>query len=112
MTLAGRRYQIVVAPVAVDDMTAIWAYVAESDSPRRADELLARLETAVRGLATFAKRGNVPPDLRRAAKREYREVHVAPYRVVYGLSGTTVRVIAVVDARRDVALALAERLAR
>lgn len=112
MTLAGRRYEIVVAPVAVADMTAIWAFVTENDSARRADELLARLETAIRGLATFAKRGNVPPELRRSSGREYREVHVTPYRVVYRLAGATVRVIAVVDARRDVAAFLAGRLSR
>jgi plasmid stabilization system protein ParE len=78
MTLAGRRYGIVVAPVAVADMTAIWSCLAESEPPRRADDLLARLETAIGGLKTFAKRGNVPPELRRSGGREYREIHVAP----------------------------------
>lgn len=111
MTLAGRRYGIVVAPVAVTDMTATWTYITENDSARRADDLLARLETAIRGLETFAKRGNVPPELSRSGGREYREVHVAPYRVIYRLAGTTARVVAVVDARRNVAEFLAQRLA-
>ncbi|MCM0022213.1 MAG: type II toxin-antitoxin system RelE/ParE family toxin [Tagaea sp.] len=112
MTLVGRRYEIVVAPAAVADMSAIWAYVAENDSPRRADDLLVRIETAIRGLATFAARGNVPPELRGAGRLDMREIHVAPFRIVYGLAGERARVVAVVDARRNVAAFLAERLAR
>jgi toxin ParE1/3/4 len=112
MNPAGRRYRIAVSPSAVADMSAIWTYLTASDSPMRADGILARIETAIRGLATFAARGNAPPELRGIGRRDVREVHVAPYRIVYRLIGANVDIVAVVDARRDVTAFLAERLAR
>jgi toxin ParE1/3/4 len=106
------KYAVEFALDAEGDLAALDAYVTAQDGPARADAMLARIAEAAARLETFPERGNVPPELAASGSREFLEIHAKPYRIVYTIDGGRAIVLAVLDARRDVAHALAERLSR
>lgn len=97
---------------AEDDLFDLHCFVAATDSPARADELLDRLEGTVGGLVRLPRRGHVPPELDRIGVMEFREIRFKPYRIIYEIVGTKVLVHAILDGRRDLQDLLARRLLR
>jgi addiction module RelE/StbE family toxin len=93
------------------DLEAIVAYVADR-SPQAALSTLDRLEAKAKTLSTLAERGRVVPELARLHIREYRDLVVAPYRLVYRVDGPRVLVLGVLDARRSLEDILLDRLIR
>lgn len=93
------------------DLEGIVAYLADR-SPQAALATLDRLEARAKSLTTLADRGRVVPELRRLHIRQYRELLVPPYRVIYRVSGALVWVLVLVDARRNLEDVLLDRLIR
>jgi toxin ParE1/3/4 len=54
----------------------------------------------------------VVPELQRLQMREYRELNIAPYRLIDRISGHLVLVLGVFDSRRNLEDILLERLGR
>ena len=82
--------------LALSDLVALRDYIF-ADDPKAADAFVAKLREAVERLADFPESGRVVPE-RRA--QGYREVIVAPYRVVYSVVGGDVRILRVWHGRR------------
>lgn len=97
---------------AEEDLFDLCRYVAEQDSPGAAERLLDRLETACRSLAELPERGHLPPELDRIGVPAYREIDLAPYRIIYRIASRAVFVHAILDGRRDLADLLHRRLLR
>lgn len=97
---------------AEQDLVDIHFYVASHDGASQADAILDRLETTIRSLASLPNRGNVPPELERVGFGACRELHEPPYRIIYQVSGNEVRVLFILDARRNVRDILEKRLLR
>jgi len=93
------------------DLEAIVAFLADR-SPQAALSTLDRLEARAKTLTTMAERGRVVPELARLHVREYRELVVPPYRVVYRVDGPRVVVLACLDGRRSLEDILLDRLIR
>jgi toxin ParE1/3/4 len=104
-----RRRKVRWARSARRDLEAIVAYLSDR-SPAAALATLDRLKTRAESLATYAERGRVVPELARLHVRQYRELVSAPYRMIYRISGATVLMLVVVDARRSLEDLLLERL--
>ena len=100
--------RVVWARVAASDLEEIASYLA-IDSPSAAEKFLDRLEEKAGTLETYPERGRLVPELVRFHIRSYREIIVAPYRLVYRIEGKVVNVIAVFDGRRDLSEVLLER---
>lgn len=81
-------------------------------SPRRAAAILAKLEAKARSLETLPDRGCVVPELSRLGIDRWRELIVAPWRIVYRRMGRAVRIYAVLDGRRNLEDLLVERVLR
>ena len=97
-------------PQARDDLESIADYIA-TDSYERAIEIVARLNTKAQTLVELTERGRVVPEMLELGKRDYRELVVSPWRLIYRLEGTDrVTVCAVLDARRDLGQLLLDRL--
>lgn len=94
------------------DILEIYRYVRNTDSKRKADELLAKLEAACESLDVALERGHNPPELRPVGVVEYREIHYKPYRIIYRTVGKHVYVHCVIDGRRELQQLLEERLLR
>lgn len=93
------------------DLEDIVASIAE-ESPTRAVEVLDRLEHRAERLSTLGTRGRIVPELREIGVDRYRELIEAPWRIVYRAEAEQTIVLAVLDARRDLADTLLARLVR
>jgi plasmid stabilization system protein ParE len=93
------------------DLDVIVAYLGDL-SPKAALDALARIRQAAKSLTTMAERGRVVPELARVCVHEYRELVIAPYRLIYRVRERDVIVVALFDARRSLEDVLLERLIR
>jgi toxin ParE1/3/4 len=106
-----RRRKALWARSARRDLESTVAYLA-SRSPQAALATLDRLQNRAKSLAGLVERGRVVPELARLHVREYRELIVPPYRLIYRARVKDVLVLAVLDARRSLEDVLLDRLIR
>ncbi len=83
--------------LALADLVAIREYIA-TDNPTAADAMVTAVRDAVERLADFPQSGRIVPERR---VQGYREVIVAPYRIVYTVVGGDVRILRVWHGRRS-----------
>lgn len=105
------RFRVQWAETARADLQSIVEYIAEDDI-HAARSVLAKLEQTAQALTTMPLRGRVVPELDAFGIHVYRELVVPPWRIVYRISAKTVRVLAVVDSRRNLEDLLLERFMR
>ena len=103
-------YDVVLTEGAVRDLEEIYNYIAEHDSPEKAEATLRRIERAIVNLHTLPERGTQPRELVALGIREYRETFFKPYRAIYRIVEGRVIVLVVADGRRDMQSRLARRL--
>jgi toxin ParE1/3/4 len=92
------------------DLETLHDYVKDNRSAEQADALLDRLLAAIETLETLPLRGSVPKELDVLGIREFRQILVAPYRLIYRVHGQTVFVMVIADGRRDMQALLERRL--
>jgi toxin ParE1/3/4 len=97
---------------AKQDLLHLHGYVATGDSIEKADKLIDDLQRTGERLKTMPERGRVPPELERIGIREFREIIIKPYRIIYAIVKSTVFVYCILDGRRDLQALLEERLLR
>jgi toxin ParE1/3/4 len=105
------RRRVVWAQVARRDLHALVDYLAQR-SPRAAPGVLDRIEAPAGRLVTPSARGRVVPELARLHIRDYRELVVPPYRILYRRAGHHVFVLGVFDSRRSLEDVLLDRIVR
>ena len=103
-------YEVLLTAGAERDLEEIYIYIAEFDSPARAEHVLDRLVEVVRGLGSFPQRGSHPRELLALGIREYRQAFFKPYRLIYRVIDRQVLVYVIADGRRNMQSLLARRL--
>ena len=106
------KYSVLTTDAADSDLLEIHLYVELNDSPKRADELLDRIEERIKNLTNMPEKGHHPPELSNIGVLDYREIHFKPYRFIYSFEGRKVIVHCVLDGRRDMQTLLQQRLIR
>jgi len=104
------RLEVVLTQDAERDLEDLYRYVAEFDSPTKADYVLDRLLEVAEKLASSPERGSIPNELRALGTREYRQVFFKPYRVIYRTLADRVLTFVIADGRREMQSLLARRL--
>lgn len=107
--MSRRVYRVEWAEVARRDLLGIVAYLAVRN-PDAAVSTLDRLERRAAALGKTPRRGRVVPELERLQLREYRELVVSPYRLIYRVADPRVLVLGVLDSRRNLEDVLLDRL--
>jgi toxin ParE1/3/4 len=102
--------EVLLTAGAEQDIEDIHDYIAESDSPAKADYVLTRLLEAADHLASFPDRGSHPKELQALGIREYRQTFSKPYRLIYRVIGKQVFIYVIADGRRDMQSLLTRRL--
>lgn len=97
---------------AARDLEDIYAYIQSHDIPGKADAVLDDLEQAVNSLSELPQRGTYPKELLPLGIREYREIYVHAYRIIYRVVDATVYILLIADGRRDMQDLLQRRLLR
>lgn len=95
---------------ALADLLAINDYYLLEVSDKVAAKIIDALELAVNSLADLNERGTVPKELLVLGIRQYRQLIVKPYRIIYQSMSDQVVVHAVLDGRRDIQTLLTQRL--
>ena len=91
------------------DLTDIIEYIA-GDSPSRAHQVFKEIKRKASRLYTFPDRGRIVPELQDQGITQYRELIVAPWRIIYRISERNVYVLSVLDSRRNIEDILLKRL--
>ncbi len=92
------------------DLQELYDFVAAQDSVAQAERLLDRIEALVTDRATSPDRGAHPQKLSALGIRDYRQVFLKPYRVIYRCLGPKIIIYLVVDGCRDMTTLLTRRL--
>jgi len=71
--------------------------------------ILQNIKQKVSALYTMPDRGRIVPELKAQGIHTYRELIIAPWRIIYRISDTTVFVLSVIDSRRNVEDILLDR---
>ncbi len=92
------------------DLASIYDHLAQATSERAAEHLLDRLLHLGDGLRDMPERGNHPPELLALGIREFRQLTLKPYRLIYRMLDDDVIIVLIADGRRDMQTLLAQRL--
>ncbi len=103
-------YQVYLTDDAAHDLEDLYDYVASHDAPEKADYVLDKIEEVFSSLADNPERGAYPNELIAVGIREFREIHLKPYRIIYRMSSQYVYVMVIADGRRDMQSLLQRRL--
>ena len=103
-----RNYIVRWTATAERDLNSIIGFIAE-DSIEEALRILDKMRNKAAILNILPERGRIVPELREQGIILYREIILAPWRVIYRIVGQTVYVLAVLDARRNLEDILLDR---
>jgi len=97
------------AGIAEEDLKNIILYIAE-DNPTNARYIFEKIKETASSLTCFPERGRIVPELQDQGIFLYRELVLAPWRIVYRISDKKVYVLSVIDSRQNVEDILLKRL--
>lgn len=104
-----KDFKVIWADAAVQDLEKIIAYIAK-DSPANATKILSRIKNTASDLYHSPYRGRFVPELQNQGILIYRELVIAPWRVMYRVSENNVLVLSVLDSRQNIEDVLLKRL--
>ena len=102
-------YAVLWTAVAESDLREIITFIAR-DNSANALNALKKIRERVATLYTSPERGRIVPELQAEGIFLYRELIVAPWRVLYRIADGNIYVSAVLDSRRNVEDILLQRL--
>lgn len=104
-----QAYSVLWTAVAEHDLNEIITYIAQ-DNVSHAESILRTITKSASRLQHSPKRGRILPELRTHGITVYRELIIAPWRLIYRISDRTVLVLALLDSRRNIEDLLLQRL--
>lgn len=84
------KFKVLIDPQAKQDMNELFHYVAINDGEIAANKLLDNIEKTIYKLEKLPERGHIPPELRPAGIKNYLEIHLKPYRIIYEIENKEV----------------------
>lgn len=103
-------FKVFLTEDAATDLSDIHEYLAQNESPEKADYVLGKIESVFIRLKNSPNRGVYPQELVSIGIRDYREVFFKPYRIIYRVIDKKVYVFLIADGRRDMESLLQRRL--
>ncbi len=107
----AKKYKVIWSIFAERDLISIIKYI-HSNNPVAAKNSLKKIKSKASNLNSFPQRGRIAPELKENGILQYRELIVAPWRIIYRISDQNVYVLSVIDSRRNVEDILLHRLVR
>lgn len=105
----NKKYEVIWASVVENDLARIIEYIA-NDSPANALKVLNKLKEKAANLHHSPKHGRIIPELLEHGIYQYRELIVAPWRLMYRAQEDKVYVLAVLDSRQNIEDILLKRV--
>ncbi|WP_428353408.1 type II toxin-antitoxin system RelE/ParE family toxin [Methyloprofundus sp.] len=107
----AKNYNIIWAKTANEDLIEIIQFI-KFDSPNAAKNILNKIKKTASSLDSFPQRGRVVPELKEQGIFQYQELIIQSWRMIYRVSSSTVYVLSIIDARRNVEDVLLNRFIR
>jgi len=107
----AKIYNVVWAKTANEDLIEIIQFI-KYDSPNAAKNTLNKIKKQSLLLASLPQRGRIVPELKEQGIFQYQELIIQPWRMIYRVSDSTVYILSVIDARRNVEDILLNRFVR
>jgi toxin ParE1/3/4 len=104
------NFTVRITSAACRDLMEIYDWIAEHDSPEKANYVLDRLNETAEGAAALPHRGTRVKELPPGTEVEYRQVYFKPYCVVYEIMQDEVVIHLIADGRRNLRSLLLRRL--
>jgi len=92
------------------DLEDLYEYIETHTVDGRADRVLEKIELAFSRLSIEPERGSFPKELLPLGIREFRELNLKPYRIIYRIIKSNVNILLIADGRRDMQALLQKRL--
>ncbi len=108
--MAAKIFEVELSQGAEDDLETIHNYLAENRSASDADAFLDEFVDRINSLEQFPLRGAIPNALEPLGIREFRQILLGPYRIIYRVIANKVFILVVADGRRDMQALLERRL--
>ncbi len=103
-------YAVELTQGAEDDLEEIHGYIAKLRGAEDADALIDQFLAIIDTLESFPERGGVPKELEGLGLREFRQVLLRHFRLIYRVIGDRVVILVIADGRRDMRELLERRL--
>ena len=104
------KHRVYLTRHALHDLEEIDNHVTHSDSAKKADHVLNKIESLLETLSEPPDRGSRPKELLDLGIVDYRQVFFKPYRIIYTIKNNDVYVVTIADGRRDMETLLQRRL--
>ncbi len=104
-----KSYDVRWSVTSENDLLSIVEYIAR-ENPYQAYEIFKEIKKRASSLRTFPDRGRIVPELLDQGITLYREVIIAPWRIMYRVSENKVYVLSIIDSRQNVEDILLRRL--
>ncbi len=108
--MSERVFKVMLTRGAETDLVSIYDYIAEFDCVANANYVLDQLMKATSSLARAPERGSFPKELLALGIKEYRQILIKPYRLIYRVLNDRVIIYLIVDGRRNMQEVLTRRL--
>jgi plasmid stabilization system protein ParE len=105
----NKKYKVIWSHVAENDLLNMTEYIA-SDSRSRASGILKKIKEKASHLYFSPERVRIVPELREYGLLQYREIIIAPWRIIYRIGEKEVYVLSVIDSRRNIEDILFKRI--
>jgi len=96
--------------IAANDLIGIADYLIAAESVEISNLVCQRILDRIDTLASLPWRGRTIPEVRELSMKEFREIIVPPYRILYKIQKNKVSVIGVMDGRRNLRDTITERV--
>jgi len=84
------------------DLVEIISYIKETSGPKIAGQVYERIKDKVSKCTNYPEGYRVVPELQDIGMFEYREIIESPWRIFFRLAEDEVRIVSVIDGRRNV----------
>ena len=107
--MSKNKFKVYWSDIAKSDLEMIIEYIAK-ENENIAYEIYTQIKSSSLELENFPNRGRIVPELEYFFIRNYREIIIKVWRVIYRIDGDQVFILAVLDSRRNIEDLLLNRL--
>ena len=105
-----KKKKIIWSDDAADDLCDIISYIRHASGKKIASDISARILGHVEKIVIFPESGRLIPELSSMGITDIREIIEAPWRICYRIVDDEIRVLSVIDGRRNVEELLYKKL--
>ena len=106
-----KKYVVRMSQAAERDLSEITRFIAKNN-PQNATKIKKRIQAKISTLDHFPNRGAYVSELLANSNKDFRQITESPWKIIYKVDDNIVRILAIVDSRRNLKDILMEKLSK